>query len=220
VGQTVSVTVAGPSVVGGVGGSNVVGAGVGDGGGGGVRQSGGSGVGQSGGGGVGHSGGGVADGDGSGNVLDDGGVDGVSVVLGGAVGEVASQAVGLDDGAVESGCAPDGGGGDEACAGDSGDGGEDNEELERKFQIIDRPFNFTHDIYRMRKINKYNFPRLCNCIGAASFDFCLPRIKKNLKQNKIFVDLKMLTRNFDCSLSRPDLGKDSIDHEIRKCFKC
>ena len=93
------------------------------------------GVGEGGGGSVRQSGGGVADGDGGGHVLDDGGVDGVSVVLGGAVGEVASQAVGLDDGAVKSGRAPDGGGGDEACAGDSGDGGEDNEELERTFQI-------------------------------------------------------------------------------------
>ena len=63
----------------------------------------------------------VGHGDGREDALDDGGDGGVGVALNGGVSEVASQAVGLDDGAVVSRSADQSGGGDKGMGGSQAD---------------------------------------------------------------------------------------------------
>ena len=71
--------------------------------------------------------GGVGNGDGGGDVADDGADGGVRVSFDGAVGEVASETFALDDGRVKAGGPHDGGGGNDAGGGEVGGGGDGNE---------------------------------------------------------------------------------------------
>ena len=83
--------------------------------------------------------GGVGDADGLGDTLHHRGDGGVSMALNGAVGEIAAETVGLDDGAVEAGGADEGGGGDDAAVdgGGSEEDAEGNEGLEKVLCVND-----------------------------------------------------------------------------------